>query len=77
MRSYQNTAFAVLDRYYVFYDGHKSDAGVGSGRRRLIYTGMDFASPQRFETCSKHLCVIPSLYVAQSGPLNVRRILRI
>jgi len=34
MRTYQHTAFAVLDRYDIFYGGHKSDAGVGSGRRR-------------------------------------------
>jgi hypothetical protein len=34
MRTYQHTAFAVLDRYDVLYDGHKSDADVGSGRRR-------------------------------------------
>jgi hypothetical protein len=34
MRTYQYTAFTVLDRYDIFYGGHKSDAGVGSGRRR-------------------------------------------
>jgi hypothetical protein len=34
MRTYHNTAFAVLDRYDIFYGGHKSDAGVGSRRRR-------------------------------------------
>jgi len=33
MRTYQYTAFAVLDRYDILYGGHKSDAGVGSGRR--------------------------------------------
>jgi hypothetical protein len=34
MRTYQYTAFTVLDRYDVLYAGHKSDASVGSGRRR-------------------------------------------
>jgi hypothetical protein len=34
MRTYQHTAFNVLDRYDIMYGGHKSDAGVGSGRRR-------------------------------------------
>jgi len=34
MRTYQHTAFTVLDRYHTLYGGHKSDAGVGSGRRR-------------------------------------------
>jgi hypothetical protein len=34
MRTYQHTAFAVLERYDTFYGGHQSDAGVGSGRRR-------------------------------------------
>jgi hypothetical protein len=29
MRTYQNTDFAVLDKYDIFYGGHKSDAGVG------------------------------------------------
>jgi hypothetical protein len=34
MRTYQHTAFTVLDGYDILYSGHKSDAGVGSGRRR-------------------------------------------
>jgi hypothetical protein len=34
MRIYQHIAFAVFDKYDIFYGGHKSDAGVGSGRRR-------------------------------------------
>jgi hypothetical protein len=33
MRTYQHIAFTVLDTYDIFYGGHKSDAGVGSGRR--------------------------------------------
>jgi hypothetical protein len=48
MRAYQHIAFTVLDRYDILYDGHKSDAGVGVDFE--IY--MDFASPQRSETCS-------------------------
>jgi hypothetical protein len=34
MRTYQHITFAVLDRYDIFYSGYKSDAGVGSLRRR-------------------------------------------
>jgi hypothetical protein len=34
MRSYQHTTFAVLDRYDTLFGAHKTDAGVGSGRRR-------------------------------------------
>jgi hypothetical protein len=34
MRTYQYTAFIVLDIYDTLYAIHKSDAGVGSGRRR-------------------------------------------
>jgi hypothetical protein len=34
MRTYQYTAFTVLDRYGTLYAVHKSDAAVGSGRRR-------------------------------------------
>jgi hypothetical protein len=34
MRTYQHTAFIVLDRYDILRGGHKSDAGVGSERRR-------------------------------------------
>jgi hypothetical protein len=50
MRTYQHTAFTVLDRYDVLYGGHKSDAGVGSGRRRrfLDLYGFRFST-----TCEK------------------------
>jgi hypothetical protein len=34
MRTYQRIAFTALDRSDILYGGHKSDAGVGSGRRR-------------------------------------------
>jgi hypothetical protein len=34
MRSCQHTVINVLDRYDIFYGGHKSDAGVGSGSWR-------------------------------------------
>jgi hypothetical protein len=34
MRTYQCTAFTVLDKYDTLYVVHKSDASVGSGRRR-------------------------------------------
>jgi hypothetical protein len=33
MRTYQHTAYIVIDRY-ILYGEHKSDAGVDSGRRR-------------------------------------------
>jgi hypothetical protein len=44
MRSIQDTAITVLDRYYV-YAGDKSDAGVGSGRlvRLLCSYGFRFS----------------------------------
>jgi hypothetical protein len=48
MRTYQYTAFTVLDRYDTLYAVHKSDAGGGSGRRRRFFD-MDFSSPQRCE----------------------------
>jgi hypothetical protein len=34
---FQHTDFTVLDRCDILYVGHKSDAGVGSGRRRQIF----------------------------------------
>jgi hypothetical protein len=42
MRTYQNTAFTVLDRYDTLYAVHKSDAGVGSGRRRRFLNSYGF-----------------------------------
>jgi len=33
MLIYQYTAFTVHDTYDIFYGGHKSNAGVASGRR--------------------------------------------
>jgi hypothetical protein len=53
MRNYQHTAFALHDRYDLLYGGNKSDAGVGSGRRRRFHINMDFASPQRCEKCTE------------------------
>jgi hypothetical protein len=44
MHSYQDTAYAVLDRYDVLYGGHKSDAGVCSD-----FHGFRFCIT--FETC--------------------------
>jgi len=36
---FQHTDFSVLDRYDILYSGHKSDAGVSSGRRgRFLYS---------------------------------------
>jgi hypothetical protein len=54
MRTYQNTAFAVHDRYDMFYGGHKSDAGVGPGRRRRFLDLYGF----RFSTTLWNVFVI-------------------
>jgi hypothetical protein len=54
MRTYQRTAFAVFDRYDIFYVGNKSDAGVGSGRRRRFLDLYGF----RFSTMLWHAFVI-------------------
>jgi hypothetical protein len=48
MRTYQHTPFTVLETYDTLYAGHKSDASVGVD----FQIDMDFASPQRCETCS-------------------------
>jgi hypothetical protein len=37
MRTYQYSAFTVLDIYDTLYAVHKNDAGVGSGRRRQFF----------------------------------------
>jgi hypothetical protein len=34
MRTYQQTVCTDLDTYDILYAGHKTDAGVGLGRRR-------------------------------------------
>jgi hypothetical protein len=52
MRTCQHITFTVLETYDILYGGHKSDAGVGSGRRRRFLDYTDFASSQRSETCS-------------------------
>jgi hypothetical protein len=70
MRTYQYTTFTVLDRYDTLYAVHKSDAGVGSGRRRRFLDYMDFASSQLCETYSKWNCVIPLFSELQSWSLN-------
>jgi hypothetical protein len=46
MSTYQHTAFTVLDRYNILYAGHKSDAGVVSGRLRrfLDWYGFRFST---------------------------------
>jgi len=51
MRTYQNTAFTVLDTYDIFYRGHKSDNGVGSGRRCRFLDWYGFRFSTTFETC--------------------------
>jgi hypothetical protein len=48
IRSIQDTATIALDRYDILYAGEKIEAGVGVS----FYIDMDFASPQRCETCS-------------------------
>jgi hypothetical protein len=46
MHTYQHSAFTVLHRYDILYAGHKSDAGVGTGRRRrfLDWYGFRYAT---------------------------------
>jgi hypothetical protein len=46
MRTYQYTAFTVLDRYDILEGGLKSDTCVGSGRRRRFLYLYEF----RFST---------------------------
>jgi hypothetical protein len=54
MRIYEYTAFAVLVRDDIFYGGHKSDAAVGSGRRRRFLNWYRF----RFSTTLWNVFVI-------------------
>jgi len=42
MSIYQHIAFTVLFRYGTLYAGYKSDAGVGSGRRRRFSDSYGF-----------------------------------
>jgi len=53
MRTYQHTAFTVLEKHDIFYGGHKVDAGVD------FQIDMNFASSQLCETYSKKNCTIP------------------
>jgi hypothetical protein len=55
MRTYQHTAFTVLDRYDILYGRHKSDAGVGSGRRRRFLDLYGF----RFYTTLRNVLIEP------------------
>jgi hypothetical protein len=54
MRTYQHNTFVVLDRYDIFYGGYKSDAGVGSGRRRRFLDSYRF----RFFTTFRNILLI-------------------
>jgi hypothetical protein len=54
MRTYQHITFTVLDRYDIFYGGYKSDAGVGSGRRRRFLDSHGF----RFSTTLRDILLI-------------------
>jgi len=36
MHTYQHTAFTVLDKCDILYVGHKSNDGIGLGRRRRL-----------------------------------------
>jgi hypothetical protein len=54
MRTNQRTAFTVLDTNYILYGGHKSDPGVGSGRRRRFFDWYGF----RFSTALWNVFVI-------------------
>jgi hypothetical protein len=54
IRSYQHTAFAVLDTYDTLYGTHKTDARVGSGCRRRFLDWYGF----RFSTTLRNMFVI-------------------
>jgi hypothetical protein len=54
MHSYQRNAFTILDRYDIFYGGHKSDVGVVSGCRRRFLDWYGF----RFTTTFWNVFVI-------------------
>jgi hypothetical protein len=54
MRTYQQTVITLLDRYDIFQGLHKSDAGVGSGRRRRFLDLYGF----RFSTTLWNVFVI-------------------
>jgi hypothetical protein len=67
MRTYQYTAFNVLDRYNILYGRHKRDAGVGLGRRRRFLHSYGF----RFSTTFWKVFVIELrssvvFYIAQT-----------
>jgi hypothetical protein len=44
MRTFEHTAFAVLDRYDILYGGQENDAGVATGRRRRFLDSCRFRS---------------------------------
>jgi hypothetical protein len=52
MHTYQYTAYTVLDKYDILYAGQKSDAGVGSGRRRRFLDLYGFRFSTTFEKFS-------------------------
>jgi hypothetical protein len=55
MRSYQHTAFSVHDRYDILYGGTKATLVSVQGVDVDFGIDMDFASPQRCETCPQPL----------------------
>jgi hypothetical protein len=63
MRSYQDTAFAVLGRYDILYGGHKSDAGVGVD----FYIVVDFASPRPLKRVSNKTARISFVFGSTEG----------
>jgi hypothetical protein len=64
MSTYQHIVTTFLNRYDILFAVDKSDAGVGSGRRRRFLDFMDFASPQRLKRVgnrtSRFRCVFGS-----------------
>jgi hypothetical protein len=48
MRTYQHTDFTHVDRNDIFYGGHKSNEGVGSGRRRRFLDWYGFRLSTKF-----------------------------
>jgi hypothetical protein len=61
MRTYQRTAHTLLDRYDIWYGGHKSDAGVD------FKIDMDFASPQRLKHIRNRTALFRCVFGSTDG----------
>jgi hypothetical protein len=57
----------VLDRYDKLYGGHKSDAGVGSGRRRRFLDSYGFRFSTTFERVRKRNSRFRCVFLSTDG----------